>query len=302
MDEIGELPEIPRRGTNLSRMAEDIAVQRFADSNLPEDERICYDPYAVHFIDPGLLQWGAAHPTEVKAMAEAWAKKVPGWSTVIRTRVRYFDDTVIAATENGCEQLVILGAGYDTRAYRLEELKKMTVFEVDRSRMLHAKTGIIRKIFRSLPGHVQYVPADLSTGDPWQGLHAAGYSADKKTLFVLEGLVMYLPRKTVLNLLTFISSHTGPGSTVLFDYVPGFVVEGTSGREDARIIMAYTRKSGEPFLTGFDDGEVKTILTHHGFADVKVVTGEDLRPLYLHGKNAGISISDLMLFVSAGVP
>ena len=283
-------------------MAEDIAVQRFADSNLPEDERICYDPYAVHFIDPGLLKWGAAHQAEVKAMAEAWAKKVPGWSTIIRTRVRYFDDMVIAAIGNGFEQLVIIGAGYDTRAYRLEGMDKVTVFEVDRKEMLQAKTEIIRKLFGSQPRQVRYIPATLGSGDPWQDLRAAGYFTDKKTLFLLEGLVMYLSRQDVETLFSSIKLHAGPDSTLLFDYIPGFVIEGSSGREDARTIMAYTQKSGEPFLSGFDEGEIKTVLERHGFSDVKVIKGEDLRPLYFHGKNIGKPISDLMLFVSAEVP
>lgn len=302
MEDNPEMPGLPQRESCLSKMAEDIAVQRFAESNLPEAERICYDPYAVHFIDPGLLKWAEEHPAEVKAMAEAWERKVPGWSTVIRTRVRFFDDAVLAAIKEGCRQLVLLGAGYDTRAYRLEGIRDTTVFEVDRRELLEAKTMIVRKLFGFLPGHVQYVPVELGTGDLWQDLAEAGYSAENKTLFLLEGLVMYLPRQDVEALLTSIRSHAGPDSIVRFDYVPDFIISGTSGRSDAAVIRHYTAKAGEPFLSGFGDGEAKALLEREGFVDVRVTAGEDLRPLYFCEKNAKRPISDLMLFVSAMVP
>ncbi|MBP1927741.1 methyltransferase (TIGR00027 family) [Methanolinea mesophila] len=277
-------------------------MQRFVESNLPEDERICYDPYAVHFIDPDLLLWARSHPDEIKAMAAAWEKKVPGWSNVIRTRVRYFDDMITAAARDGLEQLVILGAGYDTRAYRIGELTPSTVFEVDRPAMLHVKAGIIKKIFGSLPSHVTYVPTDLSAGDLEQVLSSAGCSVKKKTLFLLEGLVMYLPVEAIGNLFGCIRQHAGPGSIVLFDYIQGFVIDGTRNREDARTILDYTRALGEPFLSGFSEGEVVTFLAELGFTGTKILSGEDCRRMYFRGKRSGQPVSDLMVFVSAEVP
>ncbi len=123
-----------------SRIAEGITLQRLAESMLPEDVRIFNDPYAVRFIDPAKLAWVKDHPVETQAMVEAIEKAMPGWSNSIRARVRYFDDVVQNAAGKGFSQIVILGAGYDTRAYRIPTLQGVVrVFEIDRLATLEKK-------------------------------------------------------------------------------------------------------------------------------------------------------------------
>jgi methyltransferase (TIGR00027 family) len=143
-------------------MAEGIALQRFAESMLPEDVRIFFDPYAVHFIDPVKLAWAKEHPREIQALMEDFEKKMPGWYNAIRGRIRYFDDIVQNAKGEGFSQLVILGAGYDTRAYRIDTLKGHTrVFEIDRPVTQERKTEIVKKIFGQLPDHVSFIPHEI---------------------------------------------------------------------------------------------------------------------------------------------
>ncbi|WP_095643735.1 SAM-dependent methyltransferase [Methanosarcina spelaei] len=115
-----------------SKMAELIALHRVAESRKSESERICYDPYAVYFVDPETLAFAASNPEKTKEMSEYYERLFPGLANSIRARVRYFDDFVKSSLDEGLEQLVILGAGYDTRAYRIEGLKgKVRIFEVD---------------------------------------------------------------------------------------------------------------------------------------------------------------------------
>lgn len=284
-----------------SKMAEGIALHRFSESRLPEDERILYDPYAIHFIDPNILGWAASHTAEAKALADEWEQKMPGWSNTIRARVRYFDDFVKDDAGHGLEQLIIPGAGYDTRACRLPELKTVKIFELDRPETQTVKTGIIKKIFGSLPGNVEYIPADLETESLEQCLISAGYSRAKKTLYVLEGFVMYMPRETVGELLSFIREKSGSGSSVIFDYIPACMAEGTCNREDAKNIRDFTIAVGEPLRSGFKEGEAIPFLEGLGFTGVHVVTGEDFRRLYFQGKNEGRPVSDLMSVMSAEV-
>jgi len=293
----------PRKtGIGASKMAEGIALHRFSESRLPEDERIFCDPYAVHFIDPDLLGWAASHPSEAKALADEWEQKMPGWGNAIRARVRYFDDMVKWEAGAGLGQLVILGAGYDTRAYRLCGLKNLNVYEVDRPETLRVKTGIITKIFGSLPGQVAYVPVNLGAGNLKEELFRAGYSPQKKTLFLLEGLVMYMPRESVEDLLAFIRLHSLPGSGVIFDCIPDFVVSGTPEREGSGAIRKYTQAMGEPLRFGLLEGEAGSFLANQGFSDVTVITGDDFRRLYFTGKNAARPVSGLMSLVSGRVP
>lgn len=105
-----------------SRMAEGIAMQEFAKHPKIKN-RICYDPYAIHFIRPEIIEFGKNNPEEAKILVDQMEQLLPGLSSSIIARVRYFDDYLKTCFTNGIEQLVILGAGYDTRTYRIEELK-----------------------------------------------------------------------------------------------------------------------------------------------------------------------------------
>ncbi|HET6580796.1 MAG TPA: class I SAM-dependent methyltransferase [Methanoregula sp.] len=283
-------------------MAESIALQRFAESRLPEDVRIFFDPYAVHFIDPVKLAWAREHPGEIQALMEDFEKKMPGWYNAILGRIRYFDDIVQNAAGEGFSQLVILGAGYDTRAYRIDTLKGHTrVFEIDRPATQERKTEIVKKIFGHLPDHVSFIPHDIGTGPLWPVLEAAGYSLSQKTLFVLEGLVMYLPAGDVEELLAGIARHAGAGSTVLFDFVPQSLADGTSDAEGGQHIRNGTIQIGEPILSGFTGGRVVPVLTALGYSAVQVIPSRAYAGMYFTGKNADRKISGLMSVAYATV-
>jgi len=285
-----------------SKMAEGIALQRFAESRLPEDVRIFSDPYAVHFIDPVKLAWAKEHPGEIQARMEDFEKRMPGWYNAIRGRIRYFDDIVQNAAGEGFSQLVILGAGYDTRAYRIGSLKgHARVFEIDRPATQERKTGIVKKIFGQLPDHVSFIPHEIGKGPWWPVLEAAGYSPAQKTLFLLEGLVMYLPCRDVEELLAKIAEHAGAGSTVLFDFVPQSLADGTSDAEGGQNIRNGTIQIGEPILSGFSEGKVVPFLTALGYSGVQVIPSRAYARMYFTGKNADQKVSGLMSVAYATV-
>ena len=283
-----------------SKMAEGIALQRFAESRLPEDVRIFNDPYAVHFIDPVKLIWARDHPAETQAMVEDIEWKMPGWSNAIRGRVRYFDDIVQNAPREGFSQLVILGAGYDTRAYRIGTLKGHTrVFEIDRPATQDRKTGIVKKVFGQLPEYVSFIPYEIGQGPWWPALETAGFSQAKKTLFILEGLVMYLPRPDVEGLLTGIAEQAGSGSAVLFDFVPQSLADGSSDAEGGQNIRESTIRIGEPIQSGFADDEVVPFLTSIGYSGVQVIPARAFTKMYYTGKNADRKVSGLLSIAHA---
>lgn len=276
-------------------MAEGIALHRCAESMLPEDVRIFFDPYAVHFLDPVKLAWAKEHVAETQAMGDEIEQKMPGWSNAIRGRIRYFDDMVQNAAAGDFSQLVILGAGYDTRAYRIGTLKgRMKVFEIDRPETISRKIGILTTIFGRLPDHVVFIPHDLGQGPWWPALEAAGFSPVKKTLFLLEGLVMYLSRPEVGELLAGIARHAGTGSTVLFDFVPQSLADGSSNAEGGQNIRDWTIMIGEPIQSGFADGEVVPFITGLGYSDVQVIPSRAFTQKYFTGKKAGRKVSGLM--------
>lgn len=284
-----------------SKTAIGVLLARFFESQKPEGERICYDPYAVYFINPEILEWGAHHPDEARIMQEQLDRFFPGRNNSIVARVRFFDDFVKKSIDEGIEQLVILGAGYDSRAYRIEGLEKIKTFEVDHPATQNIKMEKIKMIFGSLPGHIVYVPCDLETEDFGQRLIDMGYNRHAKTLFLMEGVLMYLQPKVVDEVLSFIVKSSGKNSSILFDYFPQSTVDGNSKFEAGRNIRNQVSQLGEPFKFGIKEGTVETFLTQRGFSQVCNVTSEDYKEAYFRGVNKNRIVDSLKSFVHAVV-
>jgi methyltransferase (TIGR00027 family) len=289
-----------------SKTAVIVAGHRFDESQKPEEERICYDPYAVHFVTPELRQLNK-DPLKAKAMLESLGNigtLLLGMSNSTRARVRYFDDFVKASIDKGQEQLVILGAGYDTRAYRIEGLNgksNIRVFEVDHPITQKAKIEKIKEIFGQLPDHVVYVPIDLMTENLGEKLLRNGYDKTKQTLFIMEGLLMYLKPNAVDEILSIIIENSGKASSIIFDYYPQSVVDGSSELEIGRITHDYLAQIGEPLLFGIKDGMVGEFLMERGFSRVCNVTSEDYKKAYFHGANKDRPVCSLISFAHAVV-
>lgn len=292
-------------GTNLkrkgpSKMAEGIALQRVDESNKSEEERIFYDPYAVYFVNPAILEFAAKNPKQAKAALEQMEHFLPGHANSIRARVRYFDDFIRTSISEGLEQLVILGAGYDTRAYRIEDLKgKVKVFEVDHPDTQFVKVEKLKKIFGSLPDHVTFVSIDFETDTLEQKLINYGYERSKKTLFIMEGLIMYLPPESVDKTLSFISKNSGKGSSILFDFYPESVVDGTCELEVGKNIRNFVAQQGEPLKFGIKEGMVETFLVKKGFSRVQSVTAKEYKKMYFYGTNKNREVCNLLFFAHA---
>lgn len=284
-----------------SKTAEAIAVVRMSESKKPEDERICYDPYAVRFISQEVLDFATHNPEKYKAFVARNERLVPGASNSIVVRVRFFDDIVKSSINDGLEQLVILGAGYETRAYRIEGLDKVKVFEIDHPATQSIKIEKITEIFGSLPDYVTYVPMDLELDKFRQQLLESGYNKSLKTLFIMEGLLMYLSLEIVDEILFFIVHNSGKGSAIIFDYIPLSVVDGTCKLEAGQNWRNGVMAVGEPFLFGIHDGEIQSFLVQRGFKNIKNMTSEDYKKAYFHGKNKDRKVNSLSLFAYAVV-
>lgn len=279
-----KISEMQIKRKDTSSTAEEIAFHRVIESSKAQEERICYDAYAIHFIGPELLKFSEAiacnHP-EAKARLQEMYRLFPGTQNSIIARVRYFDDYFRNSIAEGIEQVVILGAGYDTRAYRIDELKeKVKVFEVDYHNTQKVKMKKIREIFGSLPSHISYVDVDVGTEELFEKLMENGYEKSLKTLFIMEGLIYYLPPKGVDNLLSSIVQNSPSGSRIIFDYFPQSVVDGTCELEVGKRIHQRVKQSGEPFKFGIKEGGVENFLKERGFSQIQNVSSDDYKEAY----------------------
>jgi len=293
-----ELMEIMGSGSKTAIAA---LLNRFVESQKPAGERICYDPYAVYFIDRKLLDWVIRNPDKVIAMRDENERLNPGFGESITARVRYFDDFTQRFLERGIEQLVILGAGYDSRAFRIEGLKRLRIFEVDHPATQDIKITKVKDLFGTLPSNVAYISADLASEDVFQKMVENGYDPSKKTLFIMEGLLYYLPPAAVERMLSSIVKNSAKGSAILFDYLFKSVVDGSTPLEAGRNLQKGMAESEEPLKFGIDDGRIEEFLANRGFSQIANVTGQDCKEAYFQGKNKDKVVSELLSFAHAVV-
>ena len=170
--------------------------------------------------------------------AERIAPGVPG---EVIGRTRYIDDRLRACIDEGIGQLVILGAGLDSRAHRFEELKGgVKVFELDYPATQEVKVRRVRKLFGRLPDGVAYIPIDFDRDDLGEKLFESGYDGDLKTFFIWEGVTYYLTARAVDATLDFIARDSGEGSSIIFDYIFRSVLDGHSDvKQLNRVLKAY---------------------------------------------------------------
>jgi methyltransferase (TIGR00027 family) len=286
------------RRKQSSRTAIGIAIVRALESERPENERICYDPFARRFSNEPLFR--LVRGLDRLRYTEWMGPGVIGYLVV---RERHIDEYLKNQLHQGMEQLVILGAGLDARAYRIEELQHgIRIFEVDHPASQAAKLAKLRSIFGTLPAHVNYVAVDFNTQTLEDRLPAAGYASNLKTLFVWQGVTQYLTPAAVDSTLAFIASHSAVGSSVIFDYMYPTLLDGTIKRGDVSRIRREGWTTGEPLIFRIREGTVKEFLEQRGFADVQDVDTKSLHELYFHGASEKRTVAYGYAIASAVVP
>ena len=128
-----------------------------------------------------------------------------------------------------------------------------------------------------------------------------GFISSKKTLFILEGLVMYIPPESVAEIFLFITENSAKGSRVIFDYYPKSVVDGISKLEIGQNIRNHLIKIGEPLQFGIKEEEMTNFLKEFGFSSIENVTSEDYKKAYFKGKNEKRDVCELLYFAHAVV-
>jgi methyltransferase (TIGR00027 family) len=289
------------RPTQSSVTAEHNAVLRTYESMRPERARICSDPYAACFV-PDRFFPAAENIDPIGETISIWESHFPGVCNAILARTRFIDDCLEAAIRAGIRQLVILGAGYDTRALRFEALKDgVAVFELDHPITQRAKLERIQKYVNADLSHVRYIPIDFSKDSLAAKLLAHGYDGCLTTLFIWEGVTYYLSASAVDDTLLFIRRHTGVKSSVVFDFFPPSVADGTSRLAEARALRDGLKRIGEEIRFGIAPDRIVEFMTLRGFIVLQNVSSDDVKARYLRGTHKNRPLSEMFLFVQAGV-
>ena len=165
-----------------------------------------------------------------------------------RARTRFFDEAVVGAIHDGIEQVVLVGAGYDGRAFRYRS-PGVRWFEVDHPATQAGKRSVLDALGVVVDSsHLTFVPCDLSDGgDVGAALAGAGHDASRSTLFVAEAVLPYLPADAVERTLRALAGRRGPSGRLAVELA--LVPHDLQARVNVRALRAMTGLLGEPILT-----------------------------------------------------
>ncbi|MBS4101219.1 SAM-dependent methyltransferase [Tsukamurella paurometabola] len=238
-----------------------VAAARAVENERPD--ALAHDPYARVFLE-------AAGDPRAIALADAGdgAGNPMAATRHLGVRTRFFDEFVLRAVDAGVRQVVILAAGLDSRAYRLDLPAGTVVYELDQPQVLAFKEDTLAARGATPVAGLRHVPVDLR--DDWPAaLRASGFDGAAPTAWLVEGLLPYLPAAAQSLLFERIVEHSAPGSRV--------AVEGQNGPLDLAGFRAITEKYSQPgnplgdfdvtslFVADEDRADPAEFLTAHGW-------------------------------------
>jgi methyltransferase (TIGR00027 family) len=258
------------KAQQASRTAQYMALFRALETARRPSQRLFSDPYATRFLSgslrvtAGLATLGLVRPL-CWLVDQSWPHARS--SGVVRTRL--IDDMVADALAAGAQQLVLLGAGFDSRPYRLAETAAVAVFEVDHPATQQAKRARLGSALRAREWPVHFVAVDFETDDLAFALLAAGFDPQRRSIVLWEGVLSYLTAESVDRTIRILATLCASRSQLVFTYWHRGALDGSLRSAEATRWMARVRSSGEPFTFGFSPDELPAYLQQRGFTLTK---------------------------------
>jgi len=199
----------------------------------------------------------------------------------IAMRSRFAEDSAANAIEKGVRQILVLGAGLDTFAYRLEPIHDLRIFELDHPATQTEKRRRLAEARIAEPRHVAYVAHDFERGSMTGALEGAGFDAGKRTFVLWLGVTPYLTEGALFATLRELASLRG-GTEVVFDYAnPPDRITDAAARAHHETRAERVAASGEPFRCYLGSAELHARARALGFAEIEDLDRAALVARYL---------------------
>jgi len=207
----------------------------------------------------------------------------------IAVRTRFAEDALAAAIARGVRQLVILGAGLDTYAYRAVVGEGFRIFEVDHPATQAWKRQRLAEAAIPVPGTLTFAPVDFERETLADGLEAVGFDSSRQTFFTWLGVVPYLTEQAVFSTLGFIASLPG-GAHVVFDYgnPPALNTEPDEAAAIGRRLAGRVALAGEPFQSHFETATLHAKLRDLGFREIEDLGPALIRERYFPNRDGSV--------------
>jgi methyltransferase (TIGR00027 family) len=227
----------------------------------------------------------------VPVLRKAFMSKVApsGIYEYVIARTKLLDETFLDGLAKRVCQIVILGAGMDTRALRFASKNQGTkIIELDIEKTQHPKIEILNRKKVELPDELVFASIDFNKQRLSDVLMNAGYQRDQLSLFLWEGVTMYLNSDAVDGTLTFIRESTQKGSRVTFDYIFGSVLRQENKFYGEKEIFDTVSRAGEGWTFGIEEGKIEEYLTERGFKMMSHFTPSELEERYFKAEDGNV--------------
>lgn len=283
--------------------AQATALARALELRRPATERLFEDRFACAFLEGwarALLRLLCA-PAIGAAMTWLLDPLILRARDSLAARTLHIDEALEAELAAGLSQLVILGAGFDSRSLRIRGIERARIFEVDHPATQARKRIHLAKMHPGESVHVVFVALDFDRERLDDALANAGFRTDTRAFFVWEGVTEYLSAEAVDRTLRFVSA-TAPGSRIAFTYKDSRVVRGTLPLPGARWSMACQRLVGEPCHFGLDPTGIAAYLAARGLTLVEDVGDTEREARHLPASRRTARAGDFDRTALAEVP
>jgi len=250
--------------------AQGVAKQRYIETLAKPEHRVINDPYSKSFVVGSGVMKLMGH----KLNSWLTQKIAPGFHEHLISRTRFVDELVEKCSRDGKQQYVILGAGYDSRAHRLDLSPSLKIFEVDQKEVQDRK---LSKLPTDVPNseNITYVSVDFSNQSLSEQLLDAGFDKNKGTVFTLEGVAQYVSNEALTSTIKEVGILSENNESIFFlSYVNELLSKNPEAcfgkgyrnpEKKAALIQSLSKKAGEPWISLYSDEEIENLLALNGF-------------------------------------
>ncbi|HRI68558.1 MAG TPA: SAM-dependent methyltransferase [Polyangium sp.] len=289
------------RSNRPSFTSKAVASVRAFYAEIPEPLGLGPDPLAQHLLPPVyLLPARAAErlgaiPQASAALHRAYGAISAGLTFHVALRTHAIDEALGQSVAAGVKQIVLLGAGFDGRAYRLPELAGTRVFEVDHPNTQRDKQERLAQANLQSYADISFVAVDFEKDSLEQSLRAAGFSSREKSFWIWEGVTAYLTHEAIRGTLEAITRSSAPGSRLAMTYVrppsqgadPSHPIVYRGMRTLVHTGMAVLSVVGEPVRGFLDMEKLERLAREAGFRIESDENARDWAQKYWPGQSHG---------------
>ena len=269
------------------------AMLRAAHQLVDDEPRIVNDPIAIGLVDDATREHIASRPAALFSPA----LMIPRAAVLLRSR--YAEDLLVKAVARGVGQLVILGAGLDTFAFRQPAFARhLQIYEVDHPATQSWKRQRLATASVAVPDNLHWAPIDFEQQSLAAGLRDAGFDASRQAFLSWLGVTQYLTHSAIDATLRVVAALPAPSTIALSFMLPDIDLPPEEGAA-ARAVADDAARTGEPWLTRISHEDLAARLMQLGFREVTHLSSKEANALYFAGRRDGLRAPHVAQLMSA---